>query len=239
MKTVTMNLDIHRSASDRTTVFRGAVNRRVVQLLVSHGADNGTTSVEGQMGDDRVDVTFQLDRGVVKSAKGVYGPTRIDSTFDKDPKGLDDKDTVVSQFGREIHIDRQSAGAKVSIQGDVIGGDIERSKYDGDEQGRLSVGSEVYDYALDRSGYVDYERTGMDRIAVTGRGPTGSFELDRAVSPNKATASVKGTLPEGLKMFPVLWEIFGDNRQNLVEREFPGGVLAMSLFLSEASPEKV
>ena len=230
-----MKLDVQREYANRTAAIRGRVDNRTVNLLVKHGQPDGNTHVNGHMGEDLVDLTFGLStRGGVKSATGFFGKTRIDSQFNH-PKG----DTAVTQLGQEMLIDYVEQEDKVLLESNVVSGSMERSRYDGDEQGRISVGSNVYDYTVDRNDYSQAKASNTSRFTIAGQGPNGPFELEQAVALDKTVGSFEGTLPEGMKMFPVLWEILGDFAQTrTIGGEFPTEVMAMSTFFVETGTAK-
>ena len=221
-----MNLTIDRHITNGSAAIRGTVDGQKVEMLVERGVEDGNAYVNGQVGKDGVNLTFVRNpHEGYESATGFYGKTRLGGNLRRfQPDG----DTSVSQFGSEMLIDRQNQGANVLLRSNLVSGSFNRQLSDGDEHGRMSVRREGFDYTVDRD-----ERTGG--FAISGRGADGSFRLDATRSLSDGDLSLNGTVPEGLKMFPLLWEVLGDDK-NIRDRnpEYPGGVMAMSLFFNAA-----
>jgi hypothetical protein len=227
MKNLAMSLTIDRHLTNGTAAIKGSVGKQRVDLLVERGVEDGNAYVNGQVGSDGVNLTFvRSPYEGYESAVGFYGKTRLAGQLHRrQPDG----DTTVSQYGEELLIDRQNQGQRVLLQSAVMDGSFQRDLRDGDELGHMSVGPEGFDYTLDRD-----ERTGG--FVLSGRSAGGPFRLEGRRSLSDGDLALTGSVPEGMQMFPVLWEILGDDK-NIPDHnpEYPGNVMAMSLFFQNQS----
>jgi hypothetical protein len=223
MKTIPMNLTIDRHITNGSAAISGAVNGERVQIRVERGVEDGNAYVNGQVGADSVRLTFArtADNGY-ESARGHYGKTQLDAQIRRyQPDG----DTSVSANGKQLLVDRQHQGQRVALHSSVVEGGFERQLRDGDEFGRMSVGRNGFDYSLDR----DQHSGGF---VLEGRTAEGPFRLDARRSASDGDLNLSGTVPEDMLLFPLLWEVLGDDK-NIPDRnpEYPGSLMAMSVFL--------
>lgn len=225
MRNVGMNLVIDRHLTNGTAFIRGEVGGRRVDVRIDRGVDDGNAYVKGQVGQDGVNITFTRSaQEGYESAKGVYGTTKLDSDI---RRSMPDGDTDISSFGAHLIIDRQSYGQHVELRAPDFRGSIGRQYPDGDERGYLSVRDDQMSYSLDRD-----ERSGG--FLLSGTTQAGVFRLEGVRHGRDGDLSLKGSVPEGLQMFPVLWEILGDDK-NVPDRnpEYFGNVMGMSTFLQQ------
>lgn len=223
MKAIPMNLTIDRHITNGSAAIRGSVNGQKVNVLVERGVDDGSAYVNGQVGEDRVRVTIPLEaHNGYSGVKGVYGKTRLNAEL---LRHQPDGDTTISGNGQQLFVDRQDRGRSVILRSDVVGGSFARQQRDGDESGSMRVGRQGFDYALDRD-------THDGGFILTGRTDEGSFRLDAQRNRSDGDLTLRGTVPDGLQLFPLLWEVLGDDK-NIIDRnpEYPGSIMAMSLFL--------
>jgi hypothetical protein len=217
-----MNLTIDRHITNGSATMKGSVNGERVQVQVERGVEDANAYVNGQVGADSVLLTFHrtAENGYV-SVIGSYGKTRLDGEFRRHQP---DGDTTVSQGGAQLFVDRQNQGQRVALQSSAVHGGFERQLRDGDEFGRMSVGRSGFDYSLDRDAH-------SGGFVIKGQTDEGAFRLDGQRSASDGDLSLSGTVPEGMKLFPLLWEVLGDDK-NIRDRnpEYPGSVMAMSLF---------
>ena len=222
MKTIPMNLTIDRNNTHGSAAISGNVNGQKVQVKVERGVTDATAYVNGVVGQD--DVHLSMERSAengYENAIGYYGKTQLNAAIRRyQPDG----DTMVAQKGQQLFIDRQNRGQHVQLGAGPVGGGFNRDLRDGDEYGQISVGRGGFDYSLDRD-------TRSGNFTLKGRTDEGPFQLDARRSVN-GNLSLNGTVPEGLKLFPVLWEVLGDDK-HIPDRnpEYPGSVMAMSTFL--------
>jgi hypothetical protein len=223
MKTIPMNLVIDRHISNGSAAIAGSVNGDRVNLRVARGVDDGNAYVNGYLGQDEVRLTFErtVSNGY-ESAVGSYGKTRLSSDIRRHQP---DGDTTVSQNGEQLFIDRQNRGRYVALQSPVVGGGFDRNLRDGDESGHMALGRNGFDYTLDRD-------TNSGNFVLKGRTDESTFQLNVRRSASDGDLSLEGTVPAGLELFPLLWEVLGDDK-NIPDRnpEYPGSLMAMSMFL--------
>lgn len=223
MKTIPMNLTIDRHITEGTAAIRGSVNGQNVHVRVDRGVEDGTAYVNGQVGEDKVWLTVPRSaHNGYEAIQGDYGKLRLSAEMRRHQP---DGDTTVSQNGQQLFIDRQNQGQNVQLQSPVLNGGFDRRLRDGDETGRVSVGRDSFSYSLDRD-----EHSGG--FVLSGRTSEGPFKLDGRRSLGDGDLTLSGSVPEGMQLFPLLWEVLGDDK-NIKDRnpEYPGGVMAMSMFL--------
>ena len=224
MKTIPMNLTIDRNNNSGSAAISGNVNGQKVHVRVERGVTDGTAYANGVVGSDDVRLSMgrSLENGY-ENAIGYYGKTQLSAAIRRyQPDG----DTTVAQNGQQLLIDRQNQGQHVQLGSGPVSGSFERDLRDGDEYGHIGQGRGGFDYSLDRD-----PRTG--NFTLKGRTDEGPFQLEARRSLD-GDLSLNGTVPEGLKMFPLLWEVLGDDK-HVPDRnpEYPGSVMAMSVFLQD------
>lgn len=223
MKTIPMNLTIDRHISNGSAAIFGTVNGEKVNVRVERGVEDATAYVNGYVGQDNVKLSFERTvANGYENAVGQYGKTRLSADIRRHQP---DGDTTVIQNGQQLFMDRQNQGQHVQLSSSVVNGGFDRQLRDGDENGQVSVGRRGgFDYRLDRD-------TQSGNIYLEGRTDEGAFQLDIRRNTD-GDLNLNGTVPEGLKLFPVLWEVLGDDK-NIPDRnpEYPGSLMAMSAFL--------
>lgn len=228
MKIIPMNLLIDRRLTDGTAIIQGSVNGEKVRVQVDRGVHDGNAYVQGSVGQDAVAMTFtRTAANGYEQLEGSYGQHRLDAGLQRyQPDG----DTGVTQNGQSLLIDRQHQGRRVALHSTVVEGGFERQLRDGDELGQMAIpGQPRLEYTLDR----DEHHGGF---LLSGRAGRSSFRLEASRSPSDGDLSLRGTVPEGLTLFPLLWEVLGDDK-NVRDNnpEYPGAVMAMSMFLTDPS----
>jgi hypothetical protein len=230
MRNVTIQLTIDRHRSNGSAQLKGRVDNKDVSLSVSRGTTDATAYVNGNWGsDDQVQLAFNRDVH--------QGYNRIDGEMDGHDihatlnRGLDG-DTDMRMGGGRFEVDRDQKGENVAIRGTDVRGRVERELREGDEQGELTLDGERVRFSIDRD-----PLSGDFNIA--GRSPGGRFELQAKRQESDGDLELTGTLPEGSQMFPLFWEILGDDK-NIPDRNplYPGSLVGMSLFFDHKSDQQ-
>lgn len=218
-----MNIVIDRHISSGSAAIRGSVNGQSVNIEIERGARDGSAHMNGQVGGDRVQVTIPQEvHNGYSGVRGVYGKTRMNADLRRHQP---DGDSTLSQNGKELFADRLDQGREVTLRSDVMSGRFSRQLRDGDETGRMAVGREEFSYMLDRD-------THSGGFILSGHTDEGPFRLEAQRARNDGDLTLRGTVPDGMQLFPMLWEVLGDDK-NIKDRnpEYPGSIMAMSLFL--------
>ncbi|MGE0494922.1 MAG: hypothetical protein AB7S38_37275 [Vulcanimicrobiota bacterium] len=220
MSTVPVRITIDRHPTNGSASIRGSFGPNRVELEVHRGASDGDAHIEGGIGADRVDLTVGRDAAQgYNSLTGRYGGRHLEGTI---ARGRPDGDTTIELNGRRLELDRSDQGRQLDLRGGVRG-HIERELREGDEQ--VDFTSHGLSFSIDRdprSGDFEIRSANSERYRLTAhREHDGDLQLD-------------GRLPSELGLFPVLWEIFGDDK-NIPDRNplYPGSVAAMSVFIAE------
>lgn len=225
MRNINVQLTIDRHVSNGSAYLNGKIGDDNIALSVKRGASDGDAKVTGDWGSpDSVDLVFTRDAGEgYTSFQGKLKGEPVDATLNKKVGG---DSTTRLEDGR-YEVDRDRRGENVDLSGTDVRGDFQRELRDGDEQGVISVQGERIRFSIDRepkSG--DFE--------ISGTSSDGRFRLNVDKNRNDGDLSLSGSMPEGAELFPLFWEILGDDK-NIPDKNpyYPGSLLGMSLFVDQ------
>jgi hypothetical protein len=225
MKNITVQLTIDRHISNGSARLQGRVNSKDVSVSVSRGTSDGTARVRGQWGpEDKVDLDFHRDVNEgYNRIDGSVGSNDVNARLHREVGG----DTDMRMEGGRYHADRNQKGDSVQINGTDVRGGFTRQLRDGDEQGEFRLNGEKIRFSIDRD-------TKSGDFEISGRSSDGRFSLQATRDRHDGDLSLSGTLPEGSEMFPLFWEVLGDDK-NIPDRNplYPGSLLGMSMFFDQ------
>jgi len=136
-------------------------------------------------------------------------------------------DTDMRLDGGRFEVDRDRTGENVEVRGSEVTGRVRRELSEGDEQGEFRLEGERIRFSIDRD-----PRSGD--FAIAGKSSAGPFRLNATRERRDGDLSLVGSLPEGCDMFPICWEILGDDK-DIPDRNplYPASLLGMSLFFDQ------
>lgn len=223
MRNINVQLTIDRHASNGNAYLRGRMGEHDVSLSVQRGASDGAARVQGDWGDrDSVDLVF--DRRANDGYTGFRGTLRgkqVDATLRKEVGG----DSTTSMSGTRYEVDRDQRGERVVLRGSDVDGRFDRDLAEGDERGSVTVEDQYVRFAVDRD-----PRSGD--FEISGRSSDGSYRLEVSREQFDGDLTLSGSLPEDAELFPLFWEILGDDK-NIPDRNpyYPSSLLGMSMYV--------
>lgn len=224
MRNVSVNLTIDRHITNGSAHIHGKVDGAPVSMQVSRGAADGTAAVSGNWDEDRVQLSFNRDRHEGYNAiQGQIGEQEIAATLSR---RMPDGDTEMRMGGDTLDVNRQNRGRKVRLSSEDISGEYQRN-WQGDELGAVWVGDNKVRFHIDRD-----PRSG--NFDIVGGTSGGQYRLHAQREPQDGDLTLTGSLPQGAEMFPLLWEVLGDDK-NVVDRNpmYPGSLVTMSMFMDQ------
>lgn len=226
MRNVSFNLTIDRHKSDGSARIFGRVDGDRVSLLMRRDLPDTDAVVSGNWDRDKVQLTFNRDPNQgYNQIRGSIGERAVNGNLSR---GMPDGDTRLSMPKSALDVDRDRRGQNVELRSPELQGRFSRDLRDGDESGSWNVGGEGVRFHIDRD-----VRSGD--FNISGANEAGRFNLSVDMDlENERDLVMRGTLPEGTELFPVLWEVLGDDK-NIPDRNplYPGSLLAMSMFMDK------
>ena len=171
-----------------------------------------------------IPMNLTIDRHITNGSATMKGTVNGERVQVQVERGVEDANAYVNgQVGADsvlLTFHRTAENGYVSVIGSYgktrFDGEFRRHQPDGDTT--VSQGGAQL--------FVDRQNQGQ-RVALQSSAVHGGFERQL----RDGDLSLSGTVPEGMKLFPLLWEVLGDDK-NIRDRnpEYPGSVMAMSLF---------
>ena len=224
MNNVNIRLRLDRRSTNGTATLKGKVNNQDVDLTVRRGVTDATARVSGDWGGtDNVNLAFNRDiREGYNGIKGEWKGRDLNARMRRDVDG----DTTVRMGSERLEIDRDQRGENVAYRGTDTRGYVRRELREGDESGTLRGDDDQLRFKVDRD-----PRSGD--FEISGSSSAGRFRLDAERSPIDGSLEFSGTMPEGTTMFPLLWEVLGDDK-NIPDNNplYPSSVMGMSMFIA-------
>lgn len=221
MNNVNISLKVDRHRSNGSAKLQGTAGANSVELSVRRGTSDGNAYVSGYWGDE-VDLTFHRDSNQgYNRIEGQLKGRAVDARMSREVGG--DTDMTLDR-GRFL-IDRDQQGEEVDFSGTDLFGAMTRELREGDEQGHYRLDGARIRFEVDRD-----PKSGD--FTISGRTDAGRFELNTRREPRDGDLTITGSVPEGSQMFPLFWEVLGDDK-NIPDNNplYPGSLMGMSMFV--------
>ncbi len=226
MRNIPVNLTIDRHNNNGSARIYGRVDGERVSMNMRRDLPDTDAVVSGNWDKDRVQLTFNRDASQgYNQIRGSIGDRSMNGNLNR---RMPDGDTSLRMANSSLDVDRDRRGQNVNLRSSELQGRYSRNLRDGDESGSWTVAGENVRFNIDRD-----IRTGD--FTISGANEAGRFSLKVDMDlDNDRDLTMRGTLPEGAEMFPLLWEVLGDDK-NIPDRNplYPGSLLAMSMFMDK------
>ena len=218
-------LTIDRNNKNGFARIQGTYGNKQVDLSVKRDNPDTDAYVTGGLGTDRVNLNFNRDpyQGY-NSIQGSIGGRAVNGTL---TRSQPDGDTSAVLNGHRLVIDRSQQGRQVDIQSNIIDGHIDRDLREGDEHVAFNGPRASMNFEIDRD-----PQSG--NFVIAGTNDHERFSTTCRRNPKDGDLTLEGTLPDNFELFPVLWEILGDDK-NIPDKNplYPGSLTAMSMQIKD------
>jgi hypothetical protein len=210
---VSMTIDRHRSGNSR---IHGKVGNQFHDVNLWKGPQPGDSRVEGEQNGEVTDLRH--NSAFSEDGHGIFG--RIAGVSFKGDWNQEsgEGDVKLMLNKATLQIDQDPATGNTEVEGTRLQATCERVNEEGDEQVALLCDGQRINFSVDRQP--------EGHIELRGRSGQGPFQLKMQRKGQDGDLRLSGKLPEQLALFPVMWELFGDDSKETPEKPLSVGAAA-------------